>query len=264
MAEEAPAVEPTYDATVVAAPSPVDDLHRNLIVFFVPREWDEAALKFVPLARYTASARQERAFVRSKAQHSRRVSMSTGKTVLYSAPNSRGAMVEWYIRSIKAPVEVVNLDMGKGEHKSPEFLRVNPFGKVPALEETGPEPWSLNESGAILYYLAEKYDRNFPKDAHQRAQILQWILFANATLAQTAFMESLREKQLPGLLAALDQHFSKHTFAVGETFTVADVALGSYLGYIPMFFPGKVDMTPYSHLNAYMERVKERQAAASA
>jgi hypothetical protein len=45
MAEEAPAVEPTYDATVVAAPSPVDDLHRNLIVFFVPREWDEAALK---------------------------------------------------------------------------------------------------------------------------------------------------------------------------------------------------------------------------
>jgi len=40
--------------------------------------------------------------------------------------------------------------MGKGEHKSPEFLRVNPFGKVPALEETGPEPWSLNESGAIL------------------------------------------------------------------------------------------------------------------
>lgn len=200
----------------------------------------------------------------SKAQHSRRVSMSTGKTVLYSAPNSRGAMVEWYIRSIKAPVEVVNLDMGKGEHKSPEFLRVNPFGKVPALEETGPEPWSLNESGAILYYLAEKYDRNFPKDAHQRAQILQWILFANATLAQTAFMESLREKQLPGLLAALDQHFSKHTFAVGDTFTVADVALGSYLGYIPMFFPGKVDMTPYSHLNAYMERVKERQAAASA
>ncbi|KAF6004608.1 hypothetical protein F1559_004703 [Cyanidiococcus yangmingshanensis] len=190
--------------------------------------------------------------------------MSAGKTVLYSAPNSRGGMVEWYLRLLKAPVDVVNLDMSKGEHKSPDFLRVNPFGKVPALQETGPEPWSLSESGAILLYLAEKYDPTFPKDLRKKAEITQWVLFANSTLATAAFTESLREKQLPGLLAALDQHFAKHSFALGGEFSVADVALGTYLSYITMFFPDKVDMKPYSHLNGYVERVKERQAMAKA
>lgn len=192
------------------------------------------------------------------------VAMSAGKTVLYSAPNSRGGMVEWYLRLLKVPVDVVNLDMSKGEHKSPEFLRVNPFGKVPALQETGPEPWSLSESGAILLYLAEKYDPTFPKDLRKKAEITQWILFANSTLAAAAFTESLREKQLPGLLAALDQHFAKHSFALGDEFSVADVTLGTYLSYITMFFPDKVDMKPYSHLSGYMERVKERQAMAKA
>jgi glutathione S-transferase len=190
--------------------------------------------------------------------------MSTAKTVLYSAPNSRGAVVEWYLRLLKAPVEVVNLDMAKGEHKSPEYLRVNPFGKVPALAEIGPEPWSLYESGAILLYLAEKHDPTFPKDLRKRAEIAQWILFANSTLSQTAFVESLREKQLPGLLASLDQHFSKHPFVMGDAFSVADVAVGSYLAYIPMFLAGKVDMSPYPHVNNYIERVKERQAMAKA
>eukprot|EP00871_Galdieria_phlegrea_P001048 jgi/Galph1/1944/GphlegSOOS_G589.1 len=185
--------------------------------------------------------------------------MSSTETVVYSAPRSRGFLVEWYLKEIGVPLKVITLDLSKQEHKSPEYLHVNPFGLVPALKETNGDMWSLFESGAILLYLAEKYDPNYPKDIRKRAELIQWIIFANSTLSVAAFTELGREKQLPSILSTLEGHFLDHEFVLGNQFSVADIALGSYVSFIEQRFPETIESTKYPHLKSYIDRMKSRQ-----
>ncbi|KAK4538316.1 hypothetical protein CDCA_CDCA17G4341 [Cyanidium caldarium] len=183
----------------------------------------------------------------------------SASTTLYSAPNSRGELVEWYLREIGADVNVKTLDMKNGEHKTAEFLAINPFGKVPALHESDDGGWTLFESGAILMYLAEKYDPKYPKDIRGRAKVAQWMLFANSTLSMALFVESMRERQMPGMMEVLEQHFSQHPFVMGDEFGVVDVVVGGYLSFVKKFLGDKVDMTPYPHLTQYMDRIEGRE-----
>ena len=176
-------------------------------------------------------------------------------TTVYTAPNSRGFLVEWYVRELGQKVNVKSLDLTKGEQRQPEFLAVNPFGKVPALEEhDGRDSWTLSESGAILMYLAEKYDPKYPKDIRGRAKIAQWILFANSTLAQAIFIESLREKQLSKVLQGLERHLSENEFLLDDDSSVADTVVGGTLAYASMMREPKLDLSPYPRTAAYKER----------
>lgn len=73
------------------------------------------------------------------------------------------------------------------------------------------------------------------------------------------FLKDNQEKQMPQIMDTLNQIFSDCHYLVDDTFGVADVAVGSYLLYLPLFFPD-LDLTPWTHVGAYMERLKERQA----
>eukprot|EP00166_Cyanidium_caldarium_P006014 ctg_770.g204 len=160
--------------------------------------------------------------------------MAPMTTTVYTASNSRGFLVEWYLRELGQKVNVKSLDLAKGEQRHSEFLVVNPFGKVPTLEEHGGrDSWTLFESGAILMYLAEKYDPKYPKDIRGRAKIAQWMLFANSTLAEAVSIESLREKQQGQVLQGLEKHLSENEFLLGNDFSVADFVVGGTLAYAP-------------------------------
>jgi glutathione S-transferase len=117
--------------------------------------------------------------------------------------------------------------------------------------------FKLWESGAILLYLAEKYDRP-PASPEAKAELTQWVFFANATLGPGIFIESSRERETPRLLQPLDDIFAQQSFLTGEDFTVADVAIGSSLAYIQMML--KIDYSPYPHIQSYLQRIGSRPA----
>ncbi len=172
---------------------------------------------------------------------------------LYGGARSRASIVQWYLEELEIPYEFVLLDMQAGAHREPEFLAINPMGKVPAIVDGDFKLW---ESGAILLYLAEKYDKT--TSLEQRAELNQWVLFANATLGPGIFVEASRERETPRLLNPLNQIFEQQTFLLGEQFSVADVAVGSTLAYIPMML--KLDLSAYPDVVNYIKRMSERPA----
>lgn len=173
---------------------------------------------------------------------------------LYGGARSRASIVHWYLEELGIPYEFVKLDMQAGEHLQPEYLAINPVGKVPAIVDGDFKLW---ESGAILLYLADKYDKA-ALSPEERAVFSQWTLFANATLGPGIFGEESREREMPRLLTPLNEIFSKQPFLLGDEFTVADVAVGSILNYIPILL--KLDLSSYPEVLNYMKQLSERPA----
>jgi glutathione S-transferase len=172
---------------------------------------------------------------------------------LYGGARSRASVVQWYLEELAVPYEFVMLDMQAGEHLQPAFLAINPFGKVPAIVDGDLKLW---ESGAILLYIAHKYGG--VTDPDELAVMNQWILFANATMGPGVFMEASREKEFPRLMAPLNQRLEQSSFLSGEQLGVIDIAVGSYLAYIPMML--KIDFSQYPAIAQYVQRLSERPA----
>ncbi|MEG4234985.1 glutathione S-transferase family protein [Microcoleus sp. Pol11C3] len=177
---------------------------------------------------------------------------------LYGGARSRASIVKWYLEEIEVPYEFVMLDMQAGAHLQPEYLEINPIGKVPAIADGDFKLW---ESGAILLYLAQKYGK-MPDTLEQQAQIVQWVMFANATLGPGIFTEASRDRETPKLLKPLNEIFEKQPFLMGDEFGVADAAVGSMLAYIPMML--KLDLSAYPAVVDYIKRISERPAFKSA
>ncbi|HEY9607886.1 glutathione S-transferase family protein [Allocoleopsis sp.] len=173
---------------------------------------------------------------------------------LYGGARSRASIVQWYLEELGVPYEFVLLDMQSGEHRQPDFLAINPMGKVPAIVDGDFQLW---ESGAILFYLAQKYG-NISSSLEEQAKINQWIIFGNATLGPGIFVEANREREMPRLMTALNQILEKQPFLLGDEFSVVDVAVGSILCYIPMML--KLDLSEYPAVVDYMKRLSERPA----
>ena len=173
---------------------------------------------------------------------------------LYGSARSRASIIQWYLEELEVPYEFVLLDMQAGEHLQPEFLKINPMGKVPAIVDGDFQLW---ESGAILLYLVEKYGK-ISYSLEEKAIFSQWVLFANSSLGTGIFIEANREKETPRLLTPLNEIFAKQPFLLGNNFTVADVAVGSILSYIPIML--KLDLSAYPAIVNYIGVISERPA----
>ncbi|AOX04638.1 glutathione S-transferase [Moorena producens PAL-8-15-08-1] len=167
---------------------------------------------------------------------------------------TRAAIVQWYLEELKVPYEYVVLDLKAGEHKQPEYLSINPMGKVPAIVDGDFKLW---ESGAILVYLANKYGEN-PISLEEQSEIVQWVLFANATLGLGLFLEDRREKETPSLLKPLNELLTDKPFLLGDNFSVVDIAVGSYLFYAQILV--NLDFKEYPAVADYLMRLSERPA----
>ncbi|MEB3213507.1 MAG: glutathione S-transferase family protein [Leptolyngbyaceae bacterium] len=173
---------------------------------------------------------------------------------LYGGARSRASIIQWYLEEISQDYEFVLIDLQAGEQHQPEFLAINPIGKVPAIVDDG---FSLWESGAILLYLAEKYGHP-SASLHERAVWGQWVLFANATLGPGLFTEALREKEAPRLLSALSSLLTDSAFFLGDAFTVVDVAVGAYLSYARLMLG--MDFADYAAIAQYVSHIENRPA----
>lgn len=97
-----------------------------------------------------------------------------------------------------------------------------------------------------------------PVSLEERAEIAQWVLFANATLGPGIFVEASRERETPRLLNPLNQILERQPFLLGDQFSVADVAVGSILAYIPVML--KLDLSAYPAVLNYIKQLSERPA----
>jgi len=182
---------------------------------------------------------------------------SESSLILYGGERTRAQSVVWYLEELGIPYQYKKLDLRAGENLQPEYLAINPIGKVPALVDDGFNVW---ESGAILWHLAKKHGK-IPSDLNKQSQTIQWILFANSTLANGLFLEDKREKEMPRLLNPLNEIFQNNSYLMGEEFTVADVAVGYYLYAARLLF--NLDWQEYPFVIDYLERLAQRKAFAN-
>ena len=96
---------------------------------------------------------------------------------LYTAATPNGHKVSCTLEALDLEYTVKPIDLGANEQKQPEFLALNPNGRIPAIVDRGNDNFSLFESGAIMIYLAEKTGKLLPDDAKGRAEVIQWLMF---------------------------------------------------------------------------------------
>ena len=186
---------------------------------------------------------------------------------LYDYSDSgNGYKVRLLMSLLGIPCEVVEVDILQGESRTPEFLAMNPNGRIPLLE---PEPGVfLPESNAILCYLAEG-SPYLPTDAMERARVMQWLFFEQYShepnIATPRFWlrhteqddprrEMLVQRQAQGraALEVMESHLAgKDYFAAGR-YTIADMALYAYTHVADQ---GGFDLAPYPRVRAWLNRV---------
>lgn len=190
---------------------------------------------------------------------------------LYYLPGSRAQRVRWVLEELELEYHLEQVDLGKGENRTPAYLAIHPLGQVPALKVDGE---TMIESGAIVQWLAEAHPakRLAPAlDSAQRRDFLQWMYFAVTSLEWSAWEIVLHQKILPDELAVkeiipfaekklknalttLEQSLDGQDYILSNGFSAADIMLG----YIVMWF--KEQLSPYPNLSSYVERLQQRPA----
>jgi glutathione S-transferase len=193
---------------------------------------------------------------------------------LYEFAPTRSIRARWVLQELGVPFEATTVDLRKGEHRRPEFLALNPAGKLPVLVDGDVV---LTESIAIVLYLAEKYPEGqlLPRDLAARAQAYRWLLFAATELEQPLWRISKHvalypeKRRLPEEVvnaandlreaaAVLEQHLDGREFVAGDAVSVADFALAYTLDWAN---EAKL-LDGFERSRGYLERMYARPGAA--
>ena len=164
---------------------------------------------------------------------------------LYSLPTPNGVKASVMLEEIELPYEPHLVDFATNDQLSPEFLSLNPYGKIPAIiDPRGPggEPLSLSESGAILIYLADKSGRFLPSAPAARYETLQWLMFQvggiGPMFGQVGFFHKFAGREFTDkrprdryvaeaqrLLRVLNLRLEGGSWLMGDAYTIADMAV---------------------------------------
>jgi len=162
---------------------------------------------------------------------------------LYTAATPNGWKVSIALEEMGLPYEVRVIDFATKEQKADWYVKLNPNGRIPALDDDG---FVMFESGAILIYLAEKTGRFLPRDVHGRSRVLQWLMFqmsgvgpmmGQANVFFRYFPEKIPpvieryQREVMRLFGVLDRQLASHEYIAGE-YSIADMALWPWVsGY---------------------------------
>lgn len=190
---------------------------------------------------------------------------------LFSMQNSGNCYkLRLAMAQLAIPFQIHEVDILKGESRTPEFLALNPNGKVPALRlDTGQ---LISESNAILFFVAEGTDL-LPEDRFCKAEMLQWMFFEQYShepyIAVARFwlkiMKGGRELKAHLLddwwergyqaLAVMEKHLETHDFFAARRYTIADIALYAYTHVAE---DGEFEFTDFPRIRMWMERVRNQ------
>ncbi len=164
---------------------------------------------------------------------------------LYWSPRTRSFSTLWLMEETGQPYERVLIDLAKGAQKTPEYLAINPMGKVPALKDGDA---TLAEAAAICAYVAERYpDAKLapPLGDPLRAKYLYWLFFAPSCIEPAMVQVATKVEMSPvsagwgdaqRVFDVLDAALTKGPWLLGETFSAADIAVGSGLNFAVRLF----------------------------
>lgn len=192
---------------------------------------------------------------------------------LFHCQFTRSGRPRWALEEIGAPYEIVRVALAKGEHKKPEFLAINPMGAVPALVDGDV---TLTESSAIVMHLADKFPDAKLAPAvgtDARAEYYRWLVYVPATLDPALMALTMHTRFLPedkrspaaveqakqqigAAISVLENAIGGRPYIVGDTFTAADIIVGSaggWLGFLGV-------LGDYPKFAAYFQGLAQRPA----
>jgi GST-like protein len=201
---------------------------------------------------------------------------------LYSLPTPNGVKVSIALEELGLPYEPHLVNIMKNESWTPEFLALNPNGKIPAIidpDGPGGKPLGLWESGAILLYLAEKTGKLLPADPGRRYETIQWVFFQMASVGpmfgQVGFFHKFAGKAFEDkrpleryrdeskrLLGVLETRLDGRQWIMDDDYTIADIAMVGWVRTLVGFYEAGplVEFDKLKHVPAWLERIVARPA----
>lgn len=198
---------------------------------------------------------------------------------LYTWPTPNGHKIHIMLEECGLPYKVHPINIGTGDQFKPEFLKISPNNKIPALVDSdGPDgqPIALFESGAILLYLAGKTGKFLPQSDRAKYDVLQWLMFqmggVGPMLGQAHHFRIYAPEKIEyginrytneakRLYGVMDKQLKSHAWIAGDEYSVADMAIFPWLR---SWQNQGIDWADYPHLKAWFDRIAERPAVQKA
>lgn len=209
----------------------------------------------------------------------------SSKIQLYSLATPNGQKASIALEEMGLPYEAHRIDITKGDQFKPEFLKINPNNKIPAIvDPEGPDgkPLAIMESGAILIYLAEKSGKFLSTDPRLRSETLQWLFFQVGGVGPMFgqfghFFKHAADKcdhpypkqrytdETKRLLGVLDKRLEGRSYLVGDEYSIADMATVPWVNALSDFYEAdaQLGLKTFKNVNAWTKRVSERPKTAA-
>jgi len=190
---------------------------------------------------------------------------------LYTSSTPNGWKASVALEELELPYEVHALSLSKGDQKTPEFLKINPNGRIPAIMDREENDFAVFESGAILIYLAEKAGKLMPADRKGRSRVIQWLMFQMGGIGPmmgqaNVFFRYWPEKIQPAidryqhesrrLFEVLNGRLAESEYLAGD-YSIADIANWCWVRTHPW---SGVSVDGLEHLQRWLDKIAERPA----
>ena len=194
---------------------------------------------------------------------------------LYTASTMNGWKPTIFLEEAGVDYELTFIDFARKEQKADWYVALNPNGRIPTIVDRGNEDFTVFESGAILWYLAEKYGVFLSEDPKLRSETLQWLMFqmggVGPMMGQAMYFQRIAApngqeepfsikryvEESRRLLEVLDRRLQGRDFLVGEAFSIADIATYPWARAFPW---AKVSIDGLEHLKVWFDRIDARPA----
>ncbi len=192
---------------------------------------------------------------------------------LYTWKTPNGWKASVTLEELELPYNVNPIDITTGIQKSPEYLAINPNGRIPAIIDRDNDDFRIFESGAIMLYLAERTGKLLPTDAKRRNEVIQWLMFqigglgpmqGQAHVFYRYFPENIPaaieryQNETRRLYGVLDQRLTDREFLVDD-YSIADIA---HWCWARLHDWAGVDIDEFPHLQRWLDQIAARPAAA--
>jgi len=192
---------------------------------------------------------------------------------VYTANTMNGWKPLIFLHEAGIDYEMVPISFAKKEQKAPDYLKINTNGRIPTIVDRGNDDFAVFESGAILWYLAEKYDRFLSRDPKERSETLQWLMFQmggiGPMMGQAMFFQRIAKPngddvpyaikryvdESRRLLEVLNTRLEGREWLVGDAMSIADIAT---YPWARSYFWATVYVKELDHLNAWFDRIDAR------
>ena len=190
---------------------------------------------------------------------------------LYTWSTPNGRKISILLEELKIDYKVTSINIMKNEQFSESFLKISPNNKIPAIVDKE-NNITLMESGAIMLYLAEKYNKFLPNDSINKFKCIEWLNFQTGSQGpmlgqahhflkfnkgKSAYAEERYHKEAERLYKVMNKQLMKNTYLAGEEYTIADIAAWPW---VARFEWHQVDLKKYEYVTTWYTKISSREA----